>query len=374
MHLDSRGDTWRALRKMMTPTFTSGKLKGMLQPVEGIADQAINHLEEQVKVNSEIDLKPLLQGFTLDAISRVAFGMNTQVHRGQDQKFAQLVYKIIEGFSADTLSITIFFHVIFLFPSILEKLGFWSQDAAQIRKMAHDIMKERDQKNVTMGDFIDRLREYKKNMTPPITEQTIEAQSMVFLTAGYETTANTLGSMMYFFATHPEIQDKVYEEINMCLDEDDNVTHETIKEMHYLEAFIMETLRMKPPVTEHFRTCVKECTVNGVKIKKGTMIQMPIYAAHYNEDFFAEPLVFNPDRFLKENEDQIIPYTWRPFGAGNRVCIGQRFALMEIKIFVAKMLQKYKVVQTSKTTLQVPIGVLFLITYPEIVVKLEARN
>ena len=358
----------------MTPTFTSGKLKGMLQPVEGIADQAINHLEEQVKINSEIDLKPLLQGFTLDAISRVAFGMDTKVHRGQDQKFAQLVYKIIEGFSADTLFTTIFFHAIFLFPSILETLGFWSQDAAQIRTMARDIMRERDQKNITMGDFIDRLREYKKIIKPPITEQTIEAQSMVFLTAGYETTANTLGSMMYFFATHPEVQDKVYEEINMCLDEDDNVTHETIKEMHYLEAFIMETLRMKPPVTEHFRTCVKDCTVNGVKIKKGTMIQMPIYAAHYNEDFFAEPLVFNPDRFLKENEDQIIPYTWRPFGAGNRVCIGQRFALMEIKIFVAKMLQKYKVVKTSKTALHVPIGVLFLITYPEIVVKLEARK
>ena len=359
---------------MMTPTFTSGKLKGMLQPVEGIADQAINHLEEQVKTNPEIDMKPLIQGFTLDAISRVAFGMNTKVHRGQDQEFAQLVYKVMTGFSADTLFTTFFFHVIFLFPSILERLGFWSEDAGKIRKMTRDIMIERDQKNVSIGDFVDRLREYKKVMTPPITEQTIEAQSMVFLTAGYETTANTLGSMMYFFATHPDVQEKVYEEVMVCLDDDDNVTHETIKEMHYLEAFIMETLRLKPPVTEHFRTCVKDCTVNGIPIKKGMMIQMPIYAAHFNEAFFAEPLEFNPDRFLKENEDQIIPYTWRPFGAGNRICIGQRFALMEIKIFVAKLLQKFRIVKTSKTALHVPKGVLFLMTYPEIIVKFEARN
>ena len=79
---------------MMSPTFSSGKLKGMLEPVEDIADQAINHLEEQVKSNPEIDMKPLLQGFTLDAISRVAFGMNTNVHRGGDQEFAKTAYEV----------------------------------------------------------------------------------------------------------------------------------------------------------------------------------------------------------------------------------------------------------------------------------------
>ena len=210
-------------------------------------------------------------------------------------------------------------------------------------------------------------------MVPPVTGPMINAQSMVFLTAGFETTANTLGSMMYFFATHPDLQDKVYEEMVEHVDDDDNVTYETTKEMHYLEAFTMETLRMKPPLVEHDRICVKDCVVNGIKVKQGTTIQMPIYAAHYNEEFFPEPFVFNPDRFLKENEDQIIPYTWRPFGAGNRVCIGQRFALLEIKIFVAKLLQKFKIVQTSKTAIATPKGSMFLLTYPEIVVKLERR-
>ena len=367
------GDAWRALRKMMSPTFSSGKLKGMLEPVEDIADKAINHLEEQVKINSEIDMKPLLQGFTLDAISRVAFGMNTNVHRGEDQEFAKTAYEVFGSFTGDSLFNVIMFQLLFLFPKLIEKLGFWPESAMKIAKMAQDIMTERDQKNVTNGDFIDRLREYKKVMVPPVTGPMINAQSMVFLTAGFETTANTLGSMMYFFATHPDLQDKVYEEMVEHVDDDDNVTYETTKEMHYLEAFIMETLRMKPPLVEHDRICVKDCVVNGIKVKQGTTIQMPIYAAHYNEEFFPEPFVFNPDRFLKENEDQIIPYTWRPFGAGNRVCIGQRFALLEIKIFVAKLLQKFKIVQTSKTAIATPKGTMFLLTYPEIVVKLERR-
>ena len=131
---------------------------------------------------------------------------------------------------------------------------------------------------------------------------------------------------------------------------------------------------MKPPVSEHIRVCTRDCTVQGIKIKKGTFMQLSVYAAHYNEEFFPEPNVFNPERFLKENEDQIIPYTWRPFGSGNRVCIGQRFAIMEIKIFVAKLLQKFKVVKTSKTALNTPLGTFLIIGYPEIVVKLESRQ
>ena len=358
----------------MTPTFTSGKLKGMLEPVEGIADKAINYLEEKTKASPEIDMKPLIQGFTMDAICRVAFGMSTNVHKGEDQEFAKTTMEIIQSFTGDSVINVAFFQFLMMFPEITAKLGFWPESATKIRKMAHDIMVERDQKNITTGDFIDRLREYKKIMTPPITGDMVDAQSMVFLTAGYETTANTLGSMMYFFAVNPDLQDKVYEEIMDTLGDDENVTHNTIMEMHYLEAFINETLRMKPPLIEHDRLCTRDCVINGIEFRKGTLVQLSIFAAHYNEEFFPEPNVFNPDRFLKENEDQLIPYTWRPFGAGNRVCLGQRFAIMEMKIFVAKLLQKFKIVKTSKTALNCPKGTFFLMTYPDITVKLEARQ
>ena len=78
----------------------------------------------------------------------------------------------------------------------------------------------------------------------------INAQSMVFLIAGFETTANTLTSMILYFAMHPELQDKVYEEIMTCLGDDETITNEYVKEMEYLEAFIKETLRIKPPIAE----------------------------------------------------------------------------------------------------------------------------
>jgi cytochrome P450 len=152
------------------------------------------------------------------------------------------------------------------------------------------------------------------------------------------------------------------------------INHETINEMHYLEATMMETMRMRPAVTEHDRICTNACQVNGIKIPKGTKIRMPNYPAHIDEEFFPQPFEFRPERFLKENEDEIIPYTWRAFGAGNRVCIGQRFAITEIKIFMGKLLNKYRIVATPDTKIQYFNGDTFFFMYPEIVVKLEARN
>merc|ERR1719414_611771 len=265
------------------------------------------------------------------------------------------------------------FNLFFMFPGIAKYMPIWPESALKIAKMGKEIMVEREKNNIHTGDFVDRLMEYKKSFEPPITSEMIDSQSMVFLTAGFETTANTMTSMILYFATYPDLQEKAYEEIIACLGDDENITHEHIKEMDYLEAFTKETLRIKPPIAEHDRFCVKDTVICGVPIKKGTAIQLPIPASHFDEEFFPEPNVFNPDRFLKENEDKIIPYTWRPFGAGNRVCIGQRFALLEIKIFVAKLLQKFKIVKTARTALDIPKGTMFLLTYPEIVVKLEKR-
>jgi len=370
----SSGDTWRALRKMLTPTFTSGKLKGMLDPIEEIADDAIDLLTEKAKDNPEMDLKPILQGFALDSISRVAFGMNTNCRRGNDQEFSSIAFDVFDQFVPRNAFMSSMFHLIWLFPGMLKYFPLWPESALKIAKMAKGIMTEREKKDIHTGDFVDRLMEYKKVMEPPITSEMVEAQSMVFLTAGFETTANTLTSMMLYFAMYPELQDKVYEEIMNGLGDDTNITHEHIKEMDYLEAFTKETLRIKPPIAEHDRFCVKDTVVCGIPIKKGTAIQLPIPASHFDEEFFPEPMTFNPDRFLKENEDKIVPYTWRPFGAGLRVCIGQRFAMMEMKILVAKLLQKFQIVKTEKTSLEVPSGTMFLLTHANAIVKLEPRS
>ena len=180
--------------------------------------------------------------------------------------------------------------------------------------------------------------------------------------------------MIYLLAKNPEVQDRLYDDILKVTDDFESIDHESINDMTLLEATIMETLRLKPAIAESNRVCTKSCLVNGLKIPKNTRIQMPNYPAHLNEDYFPEPEVFKPERFLKENSDQIIPYTWRPFGVGVRECIGKRFAMTVIMMFMAKFIGKFKIIEIPETKTEYPNGDLFMLVYPKMQVKLESRK
>ena len=345
----------------------------MMIPIENLADSTIELIAQQVKENPEIDLKPMMQYFSIDVICKVAFGMETKCCLEADLKMYKLFTSIIEDFKFDTYPKATIWAILWHFPELLSKLGFWPASMLKIKTMTKDIMTEREQQNIKIGDFVDRLMEYKKVAELPITDEMIEAQGMVFMVAGFETTANTLGSMCYQVSKHQHVQERIVEEILDTIGSDE-ITHENISHLEYLEACIMEDLRMCSPATEHDRVCVQDSIVNGIKVKKGVRIQMPITAAHYDPEFFPEPEKFKPERFLKENADNIIPYTWRPFGSGNRVCIGQRFAMMEMKIIIAKLLSKFKLTLTEKSGLEEQIGTFGLYSYNNSYAKLELRN
>ena len=126
----------------------------MLAPIDNIADRTIEHISKQIENTPELNLKPIVQGFTLDSISKVAFGIETNVHRGENKEFANQVYQIIEQFSG--WGFTIFFNIFNLFPEVAAKLGFWPESAVKIRKMTHDLIADREAKNIEVGDFVDR--------------------------------------------------------------------------------------------------------------------------------------------------------------------------------------------------------------------------
>jgi cytochrome P450 family 3 subfamily A len=92
---------------------------------------------------------------------------------------------------------------------------------------------------------------------------------------------------------------------------------------------------------------------SNVKIPKGVIVEIPVYAIHHDSEFYENPFVFNPDRFMPENRSNITPYSYIPFGAGPRNCIGMRFALLEAKLALAKITQKFRFFRTPKT--QVPL-------------------
>ena len=177
------------------------------------------------------------------------------------------------------------------------------------------------------------------------------AQCWVFLLAGFETTATTLGYMSYILATNPECQQKLFNEVISAMDSDNEISYEKLHALPYLDACLSETLRLFPPVMRLEREVNQNFKLGDSEIKlfKGQLVEIPVYAIHHSEKFYKNADQFIPERFLKENRDQIIPYTYMPFGTGPRNCIGMRFALMEVKLAIAHILVRYHLTKCDKT-------------------------
>ena len=112
----------------------------------------------------------------------------------------------------------------------------------------------------------------------------------------------------------------------------------------------------------------------GIVLRKGTQIEYLIHASHHDPDFFPDPEKFDPDRFYGDNIKKINPITFRPFGAGPRKCIAERFALAEVKIVAAQMLSHFRFVATPVTKRTRRGGYVFVIDNDGIKIKLESRN
>uniref|UniRef100_I3MLS5 unspecific monooxygenase n=2 Tax=Ictidomys tridecemlineatus TaxID=43179 RepID=I3MLS5_ICTTR len=123
--------------------------------------------------------------------------------------------------------------------------------------------------------------------------------------------------------------------------------------MEYLDMVVNETLRLFPIAGRIERVCKKDVEINGVPIRKGTVVMIPSYVLHRDPQHWPEPEEFHPERFSKKNKDSIDPYIYMPFGNGPRNCIGMRFALMNMKLALVKVMQNFSF-QLCKET-QIPL-------------------
>lgn len=112
---------------------------------------------------------------------------------------------------------------------------------------------------------------------------------------------------------------------------------------------IDESLRLNPPVTRFDRVANKDIEFEGLKVKKGQVFVVPIYPLHHDPEIFPEPEKFIPERFSDENKKTRDNSAFLPFGIGPRNCIGMRFAMVEMKLLLASILIKYRLVPCDKT-------------------------
>lgn len=177
-----------------------------------------------------------------------------------------------------------------------------------------------------------------------LSDEDIIINGIIFLAAGYETTSSLLSMATYCMAAYPECQGRLLAEIDDGIGQkQDSISYDKILNMEYLDMFLQETLRMYPPAGRFNRQPNVDVEIKGLKLLKGEDITFSTHAVHRNPLYWPDPDKFDPERFSPQNKDNIVPYSFIPFGAGPRNCVGMKLALVEVKMTIVRLLQYARV-------------------------------
>ncbi|XP_049285491.1 cytochrome P450 4d2-like [Anopheles funestus] len=364
--LISSGEKWFHRRKIITPTFHFKILENFATVFNREGEVLVEKLSPYAKSGREFDIYEPISLYALDSICETSMGVEINAQRHPENQYVRDVKRMSE------LVLLRIFHVLSSFPQL-----YWytMPNAWEQRKLIgrlHDftdsvIQKRRQQllsaannnpsrqvseedENDMIGDkqrktFLDLLL----NVTvegQPLSDADIREEVDTFMFEGHDTTTSGIAFTFYQLAKHPEIQEKIYQEIQDVLGADFRsvpLTYSTLQNFPYLDMVVKESLRLLPPVSFIGRRLVEDIEMNGVTIPAGTDFTIPIYVIHRNPAVYPDPERFDPERFSDESTQRRGPYDYIPFSIGSRNCIGQRYALMEMKITIIKMLGHYRI-------------------------------
>jgi cytochrome P450 len=189
-------------------------------------------------------------------------------------------------------------------------------------------------------DLLARLMQARDEETgKAMSENLLRDESITTFFAGHETTARTMTFTWYALATNPRVREQLHAELDSVLS-DRTPTLEDLHHLPYTLQVIKEVLRLYPAAPFYVRDAVAEDRL-GEFNTQGLPVLMSPYYTHRHPDFWENPLEFNPDRWTAEREANMHPYAYHPFAAGQRVCIGNNFSLLESHILLALLAREY---------------------------------
>lgn len=370
---------WKTIRKYYSPAFTSGKLRKMEHQIESCTKSTMIHLQKAAEEERDLELGHFYGNFSLDLIARFAFGTRLDSHSDQANDFVTHAKKV---FGAD-FSVSLIIH--FLLPGVAQFFRLKLHNPATqdyFKSLSERVIKDRVDSKTRQDDFLQHMIDYQQGkcatdasketadvaekifdvdskladseetQSSALTAEEAMAQCFMFLVAGQGTTSSLVAFTLYMLALNPEIQEKLREEVDQCVEKHGEYPPmEVVTKLEYLHGVISETLRMFPPASRLERETIKDYVLGdtGIMIPKGCVVAVPLYAMHHDPEYFPDPHTFRPERFIGDNLANIRPYTYLPFGAGPRNCVGMKLGLQASKMAVLQSVRIAQFVRTDKT-------------------------
>lgn len=376
----STGKKWERNRKLLTPAFHFDILKSYMPIYNSAVDKLISKLSVATEKCSVIDVIRPFSFATLDIMLRCALSYTEDIQAEEEHHPYVTAVTTIGDLLAKRL-VNVFHYSDWIYRLSSDGRKFYRM-CNEIHKFSDSIIQARQETlkanpNMMKGkkklDFLDILVTARDSDGVGLSNLEIRNEVDTFMFEGHDTTACSLSWMMYAMAIHPNEQQNIYNEIQNVLQGRTEVTWEDLPELRYLTACLKESIRLFTTVPMISRRLTRPFVIDGKLLPAGMTVSINIYAMHHNPDVWQEPEEFLPSRFLSDDPNPKNPYMYIPFSAGPRNCIGQNFAMHEMKVMVAKIIQAFEIT-ADPTYHPEPIAEMVLRSRTGIRVRLKKRQ
>ncbi|MEX1021036.1 MAG: cytochrome P450 [Litorilinea sp.] len=329
----AEGETWQRQRKLVQPAFHTMRIR---EYVATMADYT-REMATSWEIGSIHAIHAEFTQLTLRIIAKTMYDVDLVEETAALGDRMRTIFQVAEAQLKSP----------FRLPQWLPTPENRRQQAAlqQVRSRLNAIIEERLQNGdgsaegsvQDRGDLLSMLLAARDEDGLPMPRAQVLDECITLFVAGHETTAAALTWVWHLLTQHPHILKEVTAEVQTVLGAAP-ATFETLPQLPLLEAVIKETLRLYPPAFGFGRSVIEPFQANGVDFPKDAVIIFSTYATHRRPDLWDEPDEFRPHRFL-DPENQPDRYTYLPFGAGSRICLGTVFAMLEAQVILATLLQ-----------------------------------
>jgi cytochrome P450 len=326
--LTSEGEFWHRQRRLAAPAFHA-------QRVAGYGDTMVHHTQRMLAGWRPGDVREVhteMMEVTLRIAAKTLFDAEVNADVAElGQAFDALAHEIAKRVRRP-----------WRIPDAIPTPGNirYLRGVRRVDQLVNAIISERQRDNGDRGDLLSMLMLARDDEGKAMTQRQLRDEVITLLLAGHETTALALSWTWYLLAQHPQADAKLAAELRDVLG-GRAPTASDLPRLRYIEQVVTEAMRIYPPAWTIGREALADCEIGGYHIPAGTTVIISPWVSHRNPRYFADPVAFRPERWDNGFADTLPRFAYIPFGGGPRICIGNRFAMMETILVLATVAQRF---------------------------------
>ena len=337
--LIAEGEQWIRQRRLVQPAFQPRRMENYGRTMVASAQQLVDSWSEVIDRagHLDVDIDEAMTRLTLSIICKTMFDTEVDDISGEIAEAVSVLSNVAYYEMQAPLRLPMWL------PTAWNRRKRWA--IGVLDQAVWRFVRQRRQDGSDHGDLLSMLLAAvdEESGGSRLDDRQVRDEAMTLMLAGHDTTAAGLDWLWYVIASHPEVARRCREEVDSVVGQREPSASD-IEQLPCLSGTIKETLRLYPPAIGIFlRQATSDVEIGGFDVPKGSLITLSSFVTQRDSHWFPDPERFDPDRFSPERADDIPSGAYFPFGAGPRVCIGQSFAMTEMILVAATMLQKCEV-------------------------------